>query len=135
MSFGWFGDAGLTVPLTRADFVRGAPAAVDRVVYFGSTATGKKLQRASSPGVAALEVVVQDADTGAGVQASHVRLALSAGGLAAATPGAALPIGATVLSGAANAVPVFVRLDAPLTTAGNYDDVSLAVNGSLETDV
>ncbi len=135
MSFNWYADAGLTVPLTRGDFVRGSSLGdVNRVVYLGSTDTGRQLQAESDPGVDALQVTVVDADGGSGVAASEVKLALSFAGLAGATGGAALSIGPTILSGAANAVPVFVRLGSALTAEGNYDDISLRLSGWVESD-
>ena len=134
-TFAWFSDAGLTAPLTRADFTRGSTAApVDKVVYFGSPATGKKLQSSVTPGTTALQVAVSDA-AGGGVAVGDVKLALSSVGLGSATGGAALNIGTTILSGAVNAVPVFARLTSSLTTIGNYDDVSLSVSSWVESNV
>lgn len=134
-TFGWYSDAGLTVPLTRADFERGTTAAaVDKLAYFGSPATGKKLQKVTTPGTDPLQVVVADA-AGGGVAVADVRLSLTSPGLGSATGGAALSIGTTILSGPANAVPVFIRLNSSLTVAGNYDDVSLSVPDWLESDV
>ena len=136
MSFNWYADAGLTVPLTRGDFVRGAtPADVNRLFYFGSPATGKKLQAVSDPGVDALEVSIVDASGGSGVAAAEVKIASTFAGLAGATGGAPLAIGPTVLSGAANAVPVFVRVSSSLSTVGNYDDITLRVADWVESDV
>lgn len=133
-TFAWYADAGLTVPLTRGDFVRGTtPADVNRVVYFGSPEAGKQLQNVNDPGVDPLQVTVVDAG-GGGVATADVRLASSFGGLASATPGAALNIGSTILSGPANAVPVFVRVSSSLAVVGNYDDVSLRVADWLESD-
>lgn len=134
-TFAWYSDAGLTAPLTRADFTRGSTAAaVDKLVYFGSTATDKKLQNATTPGTGPVQVVMADA-AGGGVAVADVKLALSSPGLGSATGGAALNIGTTILSGASNAVPVFIRLNSSLTTIGNYDDVSLRVEDWLESDV
>lgn len=136
MSFNWFADAGLTVPLTRGDFVRGAtPADVNRVFYFGSPVVGKKLQAVSNPGVDALQVSIVDASGGSGVAASEVKIAATFAGLASATGGAALGIGPTILSGASNAVPVFVRVSSALSTVGNYDDITLRVADWVESDV
>ncbi len=136
MSFNWFADAGLTVPLTRGDFVRGAtPGNVNRVFYFGSPLAGRQLQNVADPGVDPLEVSIVDAAGGSGVAASEVRLASSFAGLATATGGAPLGIGTTILSGAANAVPVFVRLASALTAEGAYDDISLQVADWLESEV
>lgn len=136
MSFNWYADAGLTVPLTRGDFVRGAtPADVNRLFYFGSPATGKKLQAVSDPGVDALEVSIVDASGGSGVAAAEVKIASTFAGLAGATGGAPLGIGPTVLSGPSNAVPVFVRISSALSTVGNYDDITLRVADWVESDV
>jgi len=136
MTFAWYSDAGLTAPLTRADFVRSSTATpVNRLVYFGSPATGKKLQKVSAPGVDQLQVSVADSAVGSGVEAANVKLALTFAGLDSATGGAALNIGATILSGAANAVAVFVRITSALTTPANHDDVSIRVLDWLESDV
>ncbi len=133
MSFAWYADAGLTVPLTRGDFARGSSAApVDRLVYFGSPASGKQLQNAGDPGVDPLLVTIVG---GGDVPASDVYLALTAPGLNTATGGAALSIGATILSGPSNAVAVFARIDSDLTAQDTYDGASLQVEDYLETDV
>lgn len=134
-SFSWYTDAGLTVPMTRGDFVRGTtPSNVSRVVYFGSPLAGKQLQHVNDPGVDPLQVEVDDAAPGAGLAAADVKLASSFAGLDGAVGGAALSIGATLLSGPGNAVPVFVRIGGALTTEGNYDDLSLRVADWLESD-
>lgn len=134
-TFAWYADAGLTVPLSRGDFVRGTtPANVNRVVYFGSPVAGKKLQKVSDPGIDALQVSVMDSAGGSGLAAADVKLASSFAGLDGAVGGAALGIGATLLSGPGNAVPVFVRVGGALTAEGNYDDVSLSVADWLESD-
>lgn len=134
-TFAWYADAGLTVPLTRGDFVRGSSVApVNRVFYFGSPAAGKQLQNVNDPGIDPLQVSVTDSSGGSGVEAADVKLASSFAGLDSATGGAALSIGTTILSGAANAVPVFVRVSSALTAEGNYDDVQLRVADWLESD-
>ncbi|PKO54933.1 MAG: hypothetical protein CVU28_08090 [Betaproteobacteria bacterium HGW-Betaproteobacteria-21] len=102
-------DAGLTVPLTT----RGATIAhglgpTDAVVYLGSSAAGKTLRAASAPGVAAIAVEV-DATGAVGITAAALSLALSVGGLASATPGAALTLPAVLSSGAGGAVAIYVR--------------------------
>ncbi len=133
MSFAWYSDAGLTVPLTRGDFVRGSSAApVDRIVYFGSTDTGKQLQNVNDPGADPLQVSIVGGDD---VPAADVFLALTAPGLNTATGGAPLSIGTTILSGPSNAVAVFVRIDSDLTAQANYDDASLRVADWVESDV
>ena len=134
-TFAWYSDAGLTAALTRADFTHGSTATpVDKVVYFGSPASSKKLQSSVTPGTTPLQVAISDA-AGGGVAVADVKLALSSIGLGSATGGASLNIGTTILSGSANAVPVFVRLTSALTAIGNYDDVSLSVSSWVESDV
>ena len=124
----FFADAGLTVPLSRGDFVRGAtPGPVDRVFYFGSVESGKKLQSSAAPGTDSLEISVVDLTAGSGVAASDVVLALSASALATNTPGAALSIGNTLMSGAAGAVAVYVRINSSLSAIDDYDDITLQV--------
>lgn len=136
MTFAWYSDAGLTAPLTRADFVRGSTATpVNRIAYFGSTATGKRLENVDDPGVDPVQVSVVDAASGSGVEVANVKLALTFAGLDSATGGAPLSIGTTILSGAANAVAVFIRITSAITTPGNYDDVELQVLDWLESDV
>ena len=138
MTFAFFADAGLTVPLNSsnpvafAQLAAGAP--VDRIVYFGSADVGKKLQRATDPGVDALEVSVIDTDAGGGLPVTALTLALSSAGLDTATPGDPVSIGATINSGAANSVPVFVRADADSATPATFTDLLLRVAGALETD-
>jgi len=136
MTFAWYSDAGLTAPLTRADFVRGSTATpVNRIAYFGSTTAGKKLQKVSNPGVDPVQVTVADSGLGSGVEAADVKLALTFAGLDSATGGAPLSIGTTILSGAANSVAVFIRITSAITTPSNSDDASLQVLDWLESDV
>lgn len=131
-TFAWWADAGMTVPLTRLNFVRDTtPSAVDAVAWFGSPVAGKTLRRQSAPGVDPLQVEIDDAASGSGVQVSNIKLALSSAGLSSATPGAALNLPATINSG--TAIAVYVRLDSSIATVGNYDDVTLQVGDWLET--
>lgn len=132
-TFGFFADAGLTTPVTSLRHY--STALGDRLVYFGSPATGKTLQDAEAPGVDPVMVSVVDAATGAGLPASAIKLAATSGGLAGATPGAALSLGVLVASGAANAKTVHVRFDTSAGTVPNdYTDLSLAVQSVIEAD-
>jgi hypothetical protein len=130
MSFEFYADSGLTTPLASlavTQAVGGAP--VDRIVYFGSTNAAEQLQRASTPGVDPVQVSVVDSDPVTGLPTTAVRLALSAGDLGTATPGAALDLPATIAGGVANAVAVFVRIDHGSATHAVFDDLSLRVAG------
>jgi len=134
-TFNIFADSGLTVPavpLAFAQLAGGAP--VDRLVWFGSPAAGKKLQASSDPGADALVLEIFDTDAGSGAPATALKLATSAAGLNTATAGASLALGSTILSGAANAVPVFARADAGSATPVTYTDLQVRVMGALETD-
>lgn len=135
-TFNLFADAGLAVPavpLSFAQVVGGAP--VDRLVYFGSPAAGKRLQAASNPGADALSLAITDSAPGSGLATTVVKLATSAAGLTSATGGAALALGSTILSGAANAVPVYVRVDSGAASAAVFDDLGWQIAGALESDV
>jgi hypothetical protein len=131
----FYADAGLTVPLTTLSAQQSsAGGAVDLLIYFGSTASGKSLQASSSPGVDPIQITPTDADgAGTNLAATAIKLALSAGGLTSATGGAALTVGTTLTSGTAGAVPVYVRLDSGTSTLGTYTDLSLDTNALIES--
>jgi hypothetical protein len=134
VTLAFFADAGLTQPLARLDVIQAddnSLPAVDRVIYLGSNASGKKFNAASDPGVDAIVVALED--TGTGLLPNVVRLAASAGDLATATPGAALTLAPEILSGPANSVPVHVRVDLPATAIGRYENLSFATNDLIET--
>lgn len=141
ISFKFYHDSALTQeitsgnPLTATQDTAGILGAVDKTIYLGSTLTGNKAQVNANPGVTAIAVSVVDANAGTGAPATEFKLALSAGGLATATAGAALTLSTTINSGVANAVPVFTRRDSALAVAGSYTDVSLTTQTLLETPV
>ena len=133
-----YADSGLTAQasnITAAQASDGSSAAVDRVVYIGSTVAGKKFQAFSNPGVDNIVVSLVDANSGGGVQAAHAKLATTQAGLASAVAGAALSLGTQILSGAANARAVWLRIDTPALAEGAYTDLSLALNDLVETAV
>lgn len=137
MSTTWqfFADAGLTTPLTQggATQIANGPA-VDSIIYFGSNATAKKLESAAAPGVDPVQVAVVDSDAGGGLAETAITLALSAAGLDTATPGAALVMGTTLLSGTGGAVAVFVRTNSGVSAPGTYSDLALRVPDIVESD-
>lgn len=135
VSLAFWADAGLTVPLSRLDVIQAADdslPAVDRTIYLGSTAAGKQFNAASDPGVDA--IVLSVSSVAAGIAATSVRLALIAGGLASATPGAPLGLGTQLLSGAAHSLPIHVRVDLPATAVGRYENLQFALNELIETN-
>ena len=111
ISFAFYTDPALTTPVNAAlPFVQSTtPTAVDRVLWFGSRLAGRVARLEADPGAG--QIVITPTGPGAG----DVRLALTAGGLAAATPGAALSLGTEVAGGLAGAVAVHVRV---LDTSG-----------------
>lgn len=138
ISLQFYSDAGLTTPATGIFVTQaadGAAPAEDRVVYLGSTASGKKFRANSDPGVDPIIVSVADAASGSGVQATHVKLATTAGGLDTALGGQALALGTQLLSGVANAQAVHVRIDTPALAVGVYNDISLTLNTLVEEAV
>ncbi|MFT3758969.1 hypothetical protein [Thauera sp.] len=135
MSVSWqfFADAGKTVPLASL------PVAVSTfggeqsgIVYFGSNAEGRLLQAAFDPGGEPIEIEVYDADSAAGLAATAVRLALSAGGLDGALPGNPVTIGTSISS--ATVIAVHYRITVPLMAEAIYSDVQLRTSSVIEVD-
>lgn len=131
-------DAGLTTQFDDATHTLGASAinggTGDGVFWVGIPATDTKIQAASDPGIDQIVVSVVDGDDQTGVDATDVKLALSSAGLTGATGGAALNLGATILGGSANAVPVYYRW-ANDTGAGVYTDISLSIVARVEVAI
>lgn len=141
ITFAFFHDAALTQqitsgnPLTATQDASGGLGPVDKTIYFGSPSSGKQAQAESDPGVDPIVISVVDANAGTGAPASEFKLALSSGGLASAVAGDPLTLSHTILSGTANAVPIYTRRASALTVAGAYSDVSLQTNSLTESPV
>lgn len=134
-TFKFYSDAGLTVPLSSGGVTQViGSGAVDRLIYFGSATAGKQLQAVSDPGVDPVRVTIFDANVASGIESSAIKLALSSGGLDTAVAGDPITLGTTLLSGSGNAVAVYVRTDSGLSEPGTYSDLSLRVEGVVETD-
>lgn len=134
MSTTWnfYADAGLTTLVTGGATVASGSSPTDRIVYFGSPDTGKTLQAASAPGTDPIIIGVTDANAGTGAPSTAIKLALSFGGLASATPGATLAVGTTLNSGPAGAILIYVRTTQGALTVGTYTDLSLETNAVVE---
>lgn len=132
-TWAFYADAGLTTPLIGGATLIDGAAAVDRLIYFGSSTASKTLQAASTPGTDPITVSPADSAGGTGAAVGNIKLALTFGGLATATAGAALNVGTTLTSGSANAVPIYVRTLQGALGVGVYDDLTLATNGLVET--
>lgn len=138
LSFKFFADPALTTPLLGSlAFVQesAGPVAADCVLYFGSRAVGKVLQAISNPGVDNIVLSIADAAPAGGSPAASVKLALSAGGLDTAVGGAALALGAELLSGLDNALAIHVRVLDSTGVAGVNSDLSVSMNAVGEFSV
>ena len=133
MTITWkfYADAGMTAELTSLPLqVPDVGGTTETVVYFGSTIAGKTLQAASNPGTDAITIAPQDADGATGLEASNLKLALTYAGLAGATAGAPVSVGASRTSG--SALAIYVRLTTTAEAVGSYTDLSLKTNALLE---
>lgn len=80
---------------------------------------------ASNVGVDPITLSLDDSAPGAGVEVSHVRLALSQALLDSATPGAPLNIGQRVIGGVGNAVKVWYRFTNTAGITGTSREITL----------
>lgn len=129
-SFAFYSDAGLTTlvgsMLDVAQSVDGSTGEVVRVVYYGSSSEGRTLRAASDPGVDPIILSIVDSTPLSGSPVGDVTLALEETFIARA-PGAALSLGAQILGGIANAVPIYIRVLDSTETLGLNTDLSLAM--------
>lgn len=134
--FRFYADPALTTTLSSLALTTlldgGSASPVSAVVYFGKPTAGRQITPASGSQITITPV---DATSASGLSASAVKLALSESGLATATGGAALNIGATRSSGAANALAVWVSISPGAVAVGNYTDLSLVTNDVVEADL
>jgi hypothetical protein len=136
ITFGWYADSSLTVPLvslSQAFTSDGSDGAVDKLVYLGSTTSNKKLLAGSDPGVDAIQFTVVDSDGALnGQAATDIKLALSQAGLDTATGGEALDGPSQVLSGVAQALPIWIRIDPSEMTEDEYNDLTVRCSAVVE---
>lgn len=138
MTVSWklYADAGLTVEIDPIAFAHAqGGSGNDRRIWLGSVAEGKQLQRGSAPGIDAVELSLYDSAAGSGLAVSAYTLALTAGGLATNTPGAALAVGTTLLSGVGNAIPIYIRAHDAAAAIAVYNDLKLRLLGVIEGEV
>ena len=127
-----YDDAGLTtpatVPLAFAQDTLGAISPHQRRFYLGQPTSGYRFRADSDPGVDAIALSIVDAVPASGQPASAIKLATTQAGLSTATGGAALSLGATLLSGSANAVAIWVQFDDSTAAVATDTNISLALN-------
>jgi hypothetical protein len=132
-TFALYLDANLTTPLTgnilAAQNSDGSTAPIQTVIYVGSTEDAVKVQSASNPGVAQIQATVYDNAASTGHAVTEIKLAATQGGLATATPGAALNLGTQILSGVANAKPIWMEIDDATHTVGVSTELRVRVSG------
>lgn len=139
LSFSLFFDAALTLPVAAGtpipavQMADNSLAPVDVQLWLGSNAAGMQLQTSSNPGVDEITVSPADSSSGSGEPTTAIKLATSQAGLTAATAGASLPLATTVLSGVANAITFWARIDDATGVAGVYTDLSLLTNAVIES--
>lgn len=130
----FYHDAALTQkvttlnPIAAQQNVANTLPAVDIQVWLGSNDTSWRFQADSDPGTDPIVVSIIDSASGSGEPTTAVKLATSQGGLAAATPGAALSLGTQVDAGVGNAISFWARIDDATLTAGAYTDLKLQTN-------
>lgn len=144
-TFNLFTDANLTTVHTGfievSQNVDGSSAPVQSVLYLGSLGSAggntadRKLQAASSPGVAQITVSIVDASPSSGNPATDVKLAATVGGLATATAGAALNLGTQVTSSISNAKPIWIEVKDSTATIGQSTELSISINTVIESPV
>lgn len=126
-------DSGLTTqfndstPLTL-QAVNGSAATGS--VYVGTPTSGNQIQAASDPGTDQITMSIVDSSAGSGVEAAHIKLALSEAGLDSATGGAALNLGATISHG--TPVRVWYRWTNS-TGSGTSTEISLQLSARVES--
>ena len=113
LTFDFYTDVGLGTPIVSPILVSqkddGTTAAIDTQVFLGSTTAGRKAQAVSDPGVEQVSVDVTDTTPGSSHLTTEIKLALTQGALTAATPGASLDLGLTILS--STPIEFWVRID------------------------
>ena len=137
LTFKLYNDAALTSEfsgtLPTSHNSTGSTGRVDNKLYLGSTVAGKTLEADSNPGVDQLTLTPEDSAVGSGHEVAEVKLALSLAGLSSATGGAAINLGASILSEVANALEIWVGIEAVYLTVGVSTELSLTTNVLRET--
>ena len=130
-----YDDAALTTlatePLAFVQDTLGAISPHQRRFYLGQATAGYRFRANSDPGVDSIELSIVDAVPASGQPATAIKLATTQAGLTGAVAGDPLDLGATLLSGSANAVQVWAQFDDATAAVATDTDVSLALNELL----
>ncbi len=96
-------------PLALAQDTDGIMPPHQRQFWIGSTDASIRFRALSNPGIDQVQLQIVDSASGSGQPASAIKLATTQAGLATAIGGATLDLGVEILSGVANALPVWVQ--------------------------
>jgi hypothetical protein len=136
-SFALYTDAALTqllagnlVATQNAD---GTTPPVVFTLYLGSNTANRRIQANANPGVDQIQAAVADVNPGSGHAATEVKLASSQADLASAVGGAALNLGTEILSGAANARPIWIEVNDATRVIGTATELSVVIANLRET--
>ena len=145
LTFKLFSDAALTSEqvgdIVATQAADGSSDPVILTLYFGSLGSAggdtadRKLEAESAPGVDDVFLTIVDATPGSGHLPAEVKLSLTSGGLASATPGAPLNLGVPVLSGTSNKKTIWIEVDDATGIVGTETDLSFDTVLVRETDV
>ena len=138
-SFKIYTDAGLTTPLTSnllaTQASDGSSDPVDFQLWLGSTSAGKELKTDTNPGTNQITLSITDTTAGVGHLPAEVKLALTQGALTAATGGAPLNLGTSILSGVVNAVTFWIRVDDATGSVGQSTELGVTTPALREYSV
>ncbi len=136
VSLRFYLDAALSVEATPAEFaVLLGAGSVERQLWLGSVEDGRVFHAADDPLGAPIMVEVVETAPGGAVSPSDIRLALTAGALASAAPGAPLNVGAEIQGGAEHAVPLWLRWTPSGAGVGAHAGLALQTTEVVETAV
>ena len=129
-TWNFFSDAALTNAYTALSLTA---TGATFPIYLGSTTTGRKIVSTTTGGN--LSISVSDSATGSGHAATAVKLSTTTGGLAGATPGAALTIAAYVNGGTSGAFSFYAQITDAVGDGAFSDELSLVLSSAKEQAV
>ncbi len=138
ISLGFYLDVNLTnsiiTPLEFEQATDGSTGAQVKVIYIGSTVPNRKFEAEMNSGIDAIVLSAVDSQPGIGQEVSNVKLALAPGDLVNVSVGASLALPATILSGATNAIPVYIQVEDTNGEISTDTSLSLTTTSIVETE-
>jgi hypothetical protein len=125
----------LSTPLSFEQAADGSTGPQTRVIYLGSASSNRQFEAAVNSGVDPILLSVIDSQPGIGQEVSNVRLGFTPNDVVTAMPGAALALPATLLSGATNAIPIYIQVQDTTGLVGTDSNISLTTNNIVETAI